>query len=216
MAERDFGRGLDMFNPNQHQNIKVGIIWAWGIGSNSAYCLSKMGIKCKVCDFDAVDTVNTSSQFYGLKDLGKPKVEQLKENIKQMTDEDIEIVNDKYKPEYFEDCQILVLALDSLKVRKEIIEQCKNEQFILDTRMVKKISIINTLYGFQRDTRMEREWVEDADENNQGVRCTEKAICFNALAMASLVGSLVVDYLNGKTLKYQYALDLENYSLFLN
>ena len=211
--ERDFSRGLDMFNPEMHSNIKVWIIWAGWIGSNSAYCLSKMWIKVKVCDFDEVDTVNTSSQFYSMEQLWKPKVEMLKENIKKMCDEDIEIVNDKYKPEYFEDCQILILALDSLAVRKEVVEKCKDEQFILDTRMVKKISQINTLYGFQRDVRMEKEWVETADAENANTRCTEKAVAFNALGMACLVGSLIVDYLNGKTLKYAYWLDLENYRL---
>lgn len=211
--ERDFSRWLDMFNPELHWDKKVGIIWAGGIGSNSAYALAKMGIKVKVCDFDAVDTVNTSSQFYSMEQLWKPKVEMLKENIKKMCDEEIEIVNDKYKPEYFEDCQILILALDSLAVRKEVIEKCKDSQFILDTRMVKKISQINTLYGFQRDTRMEKEWVETADAENANTRCTEKAVAFNALGMACLVGSLVVDYLNGKILKYSYWLDLENYRL---
>lgn len=211
--ERDFSRGLDMFNPDLHQDIKVWIIWAWGIGSNSAYVLAKMWVKVKVCDFDNVDTVNTSSQFYSMTQLDKPKVEALKENIKTMCDEDIEIVNDKYKPEYFEDCQILILALDSLAVRKEVVETCKDDQFILDTRMVKKISQINTLYGFQRETRMEKEWDENADKENEWTRCTEKAVAFNALGMACLVWSLVCDYLNGKVLKYSYWLDLENYRL---
>lgn len=211
--ERDFSRGLDMFNPELHQDIKVGIIWAGWIGSNSAYSLAKMWIKVKVCDFDEVDTVNTSSQFYSMAQLGKPKVEALKENIKTMCDEEIEIVNDKYKPEYFTDCQILVLALDSLAVRKEVVEKCNDDQFILDTRMVKKISQINTLYGFQRDMRMEKEWVETADAENANTRCTEKAVAFNALGMGCLVGSLIVDYINGKVLKYAYWLDLENYRL---
>ena len=123
-----------------------------------------MGLKLKVCDFDEVDTVNTSSQFSGLKDLGKPKVEQLRENIKAMCDEEIEIVNGKYNPDDFKDCQILVLALDSLKVRKEVVETCDDNAFILDTRMVKKSVVVNTLYGFQRDTWIEKERDEKADE----------------------------------------------------
>lgn len=211
--ERDFSRGLEMFNPNLFRDKKVGIIWAWGIGSNSAYCLSKMGLQVKVCDFDNVDLVNTSSQFYGKKDLNKPKVEQLKINISNMADEWIEIINDKYKPEDFEDCDILVLALDSLAVRKQVIENCKDTQFILDTRMVKKISQVNTLYWIQRNSWLEKERDENADKNNEWTRCTEKAIAFNALGMACLVGSLVADYLNWKELKYQYVLDLENYQL---
>lgn len=211
--ERDFSRGLDMFNPNLFKDKKVGIIWAWGIGSNSAYCLSKMGINVKICDFDEVDTVNTSSQFYSITQLGEPKVNALRLNVVSLADEEIEIINDKYRPEYFEDCDILVLALDSLAVRREVIETCKDNQFILDTRMVKKVSLINTLYWFQRDTWLEKEWDENADNNNAWTRCTEKAVAFNALGMASLVGSLVADKLNWKVLKYQYVLDLENYTL---
>ena len=203
--ERDFSRGLDMFNPNLFKDKKVGIIWAWGIGSNSAYCLSKMGINVKICDFDEVDTVNTSSQFYSITQLGEPKVNALRSNVVSLADEEIEIINDKYRPEYFEDCDILVLALDSLAVRREVIETCKDNQFILDTR--------NTLYWFQRDTWLEKEWDENADNNNAWTRCTEKAVAFNALGMASLVGSLVADKLNWKVLKYQYVLDLENYTL---
>lgn len=213
--ERDFSRGLDMFNPNLFSNKKIWIIGAGGIGSNSAYVLSKMWLHCKVCDFDEVDTVNTSSQFYSMNQLGKPKVEMLKENIKKMADEDIEIINGKYEKWMFDDCDILILALDSLAVRKQVIETCKDNQFILDTRMVKKIAQINLLYWIQRNTWLEKEWREDADANNAGTRCTEKAVAFNALWMAALVGSIVADYLNGKELKYQYTLDLESYNLFV-
>lgn len=215
MSERNFDRGLDMFNPNLFRDKKIWIIGAGGIGSNSAYVLSKMGLKVKVCDFDEVDDVNTSSQFYSMDQLWKPKVEMLKENIKQMCDEDIEIVNSKYEPWMFDDCDILILALDSLAVRKQVVETCKDTQFILDTRMVKKIAQINLLYWMQRKTRMEKEWREDADANNAGTRCTEKAVAFNALGMAALVGSIVADYLNGKQLQYQYTLDLESYNLFV-
>lgn len=215
MPERNFDRGLDMFNPNLFRNKKIWIIGAGGIGSNSAYVLSKMGLKVKVCDFDEVDDVNTSSQFYSMDQLWKPKVEMLKQNIKQMCDEDIEIVNSKYEPWMFDDCDILILALDSLAVRKQVVETCKDTQFILDTRMVKKIAQINLLYWMQRKTRMEKEWREDADANNAGTRCTEKAVAFNALGMAALVGSIVADYLNGKQLQYQYTLDLESYNLFV-
>lgn len=211
--ERDFSRGLDMFNPNLYQDKKVGIIWAWGIGSNSAYCLSKMWIKVKVCDFDEVDTVNTSSQFYSLMQLWKQKTVALQENIHMMADEWIEVINDKYKPEYFEDCDVLILALDSLEVRKQVVETCKDTQFILDTRMVKKISLINTFYWMQRQSWIDKEWDENADKNSWETRCTEKAVAFNALGMACLVGSLVADFLKWKVLKYQYVLDLENYTL---
>lgn len=211
--ERDFSRGLDIFNPDNYKDIKIWIIWAWGIGSNSAYVLSKMWLQCKVCDFDEVDMVNTSSQFYGIADLWTPKVEALRTSINAMCDEDIEIVNKKYEPWMFDDCKILILALDSLKVRKEVIETCKDTQFILDTRMEWKLSEINLIYGMQREGRIEKEWKENADELSAWMRCTEKAVAFNAVAMWGLVWAIVSDFLKGKELKYKYILDFENYQL---
>lgn len=219
--ERNFDRWMDLFCPSLFTDKKVGIIWAGWIGSNSAYALAKMGVKVKICDFDNVDDVNTSSQFYGMEQLGKPKVEMLKENIKRMTDEDIEIINGKYEPWMFDDCDVLVLALDSLAVRKQVIETCKDTQFILDTRMLGRYSQVNVLYWMQRDTRMEKEWDENADKINEWTRCTEKAIAFWALGMASLVGSLVSDFFNNQVkpidqrvdFKYQYVLDFTSYVL---
>ena len=78
----------------------------------------------------------------------------------------------------FDDCDILVLALDSLAVRKQVIETCKDTQFILDTRMLGKVSEIYTLYGIQRQHWLDNQRKENADAENEGTRCTEKAIAF--------------------------------------
>lgn len=213
MSDR-FDRGMSMFIPSNYSNIKVGIIGAWWIGSNSTYVLSKMGIHCKVADFDVVEEVNTWSQFYSLEQVWMPKVEALKQNIKKMADEDIEIINWKYNADDFKDCQVLILALDSIDTRKQVIESCADTQFILDTRMVKKLSIVNTLYWIQRDDWIKKEWHEWIDNEDDNTLCSEKAIWFNAMAMAWLVWSLVVDYLNGEQLDYAYNLDLEWYRLY--
>lgn len=213
--ERNFDRGMSMFIPSNYSNIKVWIIGAGWIGSNSAYVLSKMGIKIKICDFDLVEDVNTWSQFYSMEQVGQPKVVALAENIKKMCDEDIEYLFRKYDPKDFEDCQVIILALDSIDTRKTVVENCLDTQFILDTRMVKKFSIINTLYWIQRENRIKKEWHEWIDDEDDNTLCSEKAIAFNAMAMAWMVWALVVDFLNWKQLKYQYNLDLEMYRLFV-
>ena len=212
---------MDLFCPSLFADKKVGIIGAWWIGSNSAYALAKMWVKVKICDFDEVDDVNTSSQFYSLMQKWKQKTVALQENIHMMADERIECKNEKYTPEYFDDCDILVLALDSLAVRKQVIETCKDTQFILDTRMLGKVSEIYCLYGIQRQHWLENQWDENADKENEWTRCTEKAIAFGALWMASLVGALVSDYFNNsvkpldqqKEIKYHYILDLNSFNL---
>lgn len=219
--ERNFDRWMDLFCPSNFEDKKVGIIWAGWIGSNSAYALAKMWVKVKICDFDEVDSVNTSSQFYCMSQLWVSKVGALYNNIVRMADEQIEVVNGKYEPWMFDDCDILVLALDSLAVRKQVIETCKDTQFILDTRMLGKVSEIYTLYGIQRQRWLDNQWKENADAENEGTRCTEKAIAFWALWMASMVGALVSDYLNNsikpidqrKEFKYHYILDLESFNL---
>ena len=45
-----------------------------GIGSNAAYCLSRLGLKSMfLIDDDIVETGNINGQFYSFDDLQKPK-----------------------------------------------------------------------------------------------------------------------------------------------
>lgn len=214
--ESRFDRQASLQNNDRRKELKVCVVWAWGIGSNSVYCLAKQGIEhIKCIDFDKVEIENTGSQFYTEKDIGKLKVEALQEQVLEQTWVKIDIVKSKYKNTNINGYDIVVLALDNLETRKQIVEDCANTQIILDTRMVKRISQCFSFYGFQKQRRFEECYTEDAN-TVQEVACTEKAIAHNALMMAWIVGSLVCDVCNNKPLPRKVQCDMSNYVLSSN
>ena len=214
--ESRFDRQTSLQNNDKRKELSVCVVWAWWIGSNAVYCLAKQGIEhIKVVDFDKVEIENTGSQFYTEKHIWKYKVEALQEQILEQTGVKIDTVKTKYKASNINGYDIIVLALDNLETRKQVVEDCDSWQIILDTRMVKRISQCFSFYGFQKDR-----WFEECyttDENTiQEVACTEKAIAHNALMMAWIVGSLVCDICNNKPLPRKVQCDMVNYVLASN
>lgn len=209
-----YSRQQSIQDEERRKNLKVLIVWAGGIGSNSTYVLAKQWIEnIKVVDFDTVELENTGSQLYNLSNVWQPKVEALQKNIKEFVGADIKIHNWKFTKSMVKGYDVIVLALDSLEVRKQVVECAEDYQIILDTRMVKKMAQCICFYGFQKDRWLAEKYTTD-DNAIQEAMCTEKAIAFNASIMAGLVGSLVCDICNNKILKWNYFFDMENYQLY--
>lgn len=148
----NYSRGIDIFNPITFDK-SILIVGAGGIGSTTAYTLAKMGItNITVMDGDEVELHNCSSQFYNSTQVGEKKVTALVKNIETMADVTISTFEDffdKDNPDhvsFIQSFDILILALDSIDVRKDVIESAASHQFIIDPRMVKQIAIVNTLF----------------------------------------------------------------------
>src|SRR5690554_7355564 len=59
--------------------------------------LAKLGItNITVWDFDVVEEHNVPNQLFGLNDIGKPKVEALKQIVAEHTGTEINIKNEKF------------------------------------------------------------------------------------------------------------------------
>ena len=211
-----FDRQSSLQENDGRKELKVCVVGAGWIGSNSVYCLAKQGIEhIKCVDFDKVEIENTGSQFYTEKDIWKYKVEALQEQVLEQTGVKIDIVKSKYRSSNIKGYDIIVLALDNLETRKAIVEDVEDTQVVLDTRMVKRISQCFSFYGFQKERWFEQCYT--TDENTiQEVACTEKAIAHNALMMAWIVGSLVCDVCNNKPLPRKVQCDMGNYVLSSN
>lgn len=211
-----FARQSSLQNDDRRKELKICVVGAGWIGSNSTYCLAKQGIEnIKVIDFDKVEIENTWSQFYTEKHIGMYKVEALQQQVLEQTWIKIDIVKTKYKKTNIKGYDIIILALDSLEVRKQVVEDAEWGQIILDTRMVKRICQCFSFYWFQKER-----WFQEcytADENAvQEVACTEKAIAHNALIMAWIVWSLVCDICNNKPLPRRVQSDMSSYVLSSN
>ena len=120
----------------KHEKIKkklrsstVGIAGLGGLGSNAAISFARSGIdKLVLVDFDKVEEKNLDRQYYFLDQVGKSKVEALKENIKKINPEvKVETHNLKLekgsmeKP--FQNVDVVIEALDDAKTKADFIEE---------------------------------------------------------------------------------------------
>lgn len=111
------------------QNTVVGIAGAGGLGSNCAFCLARSGIRnFIIVDFDRIDYSNLNRQFYFYEQVGKPKVEALKQNLLAIQPNlDIKIHQEKLEStnlgQYFSDCDVIVEAFDSAEYKQMLLEE---------------------------------------------------------------------------------------------
>ena len=107
----------------------IGIAGAGGLGSNAAVALARAGVGCLlIVDFDRVEVSNLSRQYYFLEQVGKYKVEALKENIERAVNGcRIIALNRRLEPgkmaEPFREVDIVIEALDKAKYKARLIEE---------------------------------------------------------------------------------------------
>ena len=117
-----YHRQLDIFDPDKHAS-SVAIIGAGAIGSSTVLALAKMGIgPLTVYDGDTVEPRNQPGQIYGLDDVGKPKVTALARIILNLADIGIITHHRDWQPGELPAAPVLVSAVDSMKVRREIFD----------------------------------------------------------------------------------------------
>jgi len=107
----------------------VGIAGLGGLGSNAAVSLARVGIgRLVLVDFDKVEESNLNRQYYFIDQIGKDKIDALKENIEKINPEvKIEIINQKLlkgsMEEPFKDVDVVIESLDSAETKATFIEE---------------------------------------------------------------------------------------------
>ncbi|NLZ48779.1 MAG: sulfur carrier protein ThiS adenylyltransferase ThiF [Clostridiales bacterium] len=119
------------------QSVKIGIAGAGGLGSNCAFNLVRSGFnKLLIVDYDRVEYSNLNRQFFFYKQVGKYKVEVLKENL-LLINPDLKIQTYNLKIEennikhIFRDCDIIVEAFDKAVYKKMLVESYINSGKLL-------------------------------------------------------------------------------------
>ncbi len=126
--EQALGRYLSPEQLDKIRSVKVAIAGAGGLGSNCAVALVRTGFRhIKIADFDVVDYSNLNRQFYFSGQAGRTKVEALRENLSLINPAVyIEIAQIKLEVgnvlEIFDDCNVVVEALDRAECKRLIVE----------------------------------------------------------------------------------------------
>lgn len=110
------------------KTMRIGIAGAGGLGSNCAAMLVRSGFsRLTVVDFDQVECKNLNRQFYFQHQIGKSKVEALRDNLLAISP-DLELTMLPVRIEQhnvaaiFKDCEVIVEALDRADYKKLLVE----------------------------------------------------------------------------------------------
>lgn len=189
----DYLRQLDIFNPIK-QKYRIVVLGAGSLGSFITLNLAKLGFNnIEVWDYDKVDDINIPNQFYRLKDVGKFKVDALKELVKEFTDIDIKIKNEELTKKtklYLDLNNIYILTFDTLKARRLVFEILKDVSCkVLDIRAGGEefnIQVINTM----RYDNIKK-WDDSFNITPTDLPCSAKSIIYTNLIIAGEVCNLV-------------------------
>lgn len=132
----------------------VAIAGAGGIGSQIAYLLTRAGVgHLKLIDFDCVELNNLHRQQYRVSDIGRPKVEALKEQL-LLVNPFLEIeavqtrVTEENMKELFSGADMVIEAFD----RPE--EKAKLVNFCLEHFPEKKLIANSGMAGYGKSNRI--------------------------------------------------------------
>jgi sulfur carrier protein ThiS adenylyltransferase len=108
----------------------VGIAGAGGLGSNVAVSLARAGVgRLVIADFDTIEPSNLNRQQYTIDQVGRVKVEALKENLLRINPFSVYEIHNvritrKNAADVFRSVDVLVEAFDRAEAKEMLIETC--------------------------------------------------------------------------------------------
>lgn len=210
-----------------NMNTPITVIGVGSIGSYATLALAKLGFtNILVIDDGIVEEENIAPQLYRLSDIGRPKVDALKVQVKAMTGSELRVFNGRMDihersitSKALEEAMslqfreanpiatdtipaITIMACDSMEARKNIFNFFKftwatSDDFYIDARMA--IEFL-TIYSFRHteDNAKDYESTLFSDADAVQEACTNKAISYTSAIAGGLIAKNVLDLLNDK------------------
>lgn len=173
----------------------ITVIGAGAIGSFTVLSLAKMGFRnITVYDFDKVSEENMNCQWYRISDIGRPKVEALKDAVHSYSGVEINENDKKYEGGRLHG--IVISAVDSMSVRKTIWQSVKDSPFVswlIDPRMASEYAVSFVMNPNDDKDKESYEKTLHSDEGGVQERCTAKATIYTSTMIAGYVAKHVKD-----------------------
>jgi hypothetical protein len=180
-------RHASLFNANEYSNKKIVIVGAGTIGSWTALCLAKMGISnIHLYDNDTVEVHNIGTQLFGALDVGNSKVSSVYHIVSDLTGACIVEHNEKLTTPPI-DTDILILAVDSLQARKELLAGWIGH--VIDGRMGGE--------GFEVHYATKGDNIVVPSEASEDL-CTAKGIAYVSMGIAAEIANITKRILKGQ------------------
>ncbi len=215
-----YWRQLDILAPKDMQDTKVTLIGCGGIGSPTALVLAKMGLPhIKLYDGDTVEEHNLPNQLLpmlnpkGESTIGQFKSITLWEMLQPITLNVVEAYPDYWSGQFLDG--IVISAVDSMKVRKEIWAGVKHDAQFVDLYVEGRMGAeVGSVYAIDPKNETDAKWYEDNflydDADALETPCTARAIIYNTFMLAALIGRQVKNHLTGGRVPREIIMDIGN------
>jgi len=212
-------RQKDLFDPIK-QRFKIIVLGTGAIGSFVTLNLAKLGFNdILVYDYDKVESYNIPNQFFKISDIGKFKVDALKETVKEFADVDIETEKKKVtkNTEFPVGLNnLFILAFDTLRERKKIFNKLKEIRncYVMDIRVGGEEYNIQTINLF-KDEEI-KEWEKSFNIIPAELSCSAKSICYTNLSVTSEVCNIVKKLNNNEKYPTRLIRHMRSYRIINN
>ena len=179
------------------------IVGCGAIGSSVATQLARLGgNKFYLYDFDKVGIENIGVSQYIDEDIGKSKVQALRSHLWNIDNHIIsDITIGKFKHYQGKEDDILILGLDSMSARMEIVKllaECPvKPAFVIDGRMGAE-QYQQYIYDNITVKKYEKDWYSDEDSDPEP--CTRKATSY----CSNMSGSFISNSIKNLVMKQPY------------
>ncbi len=127
----DLSKSYEFFQPEKY-DVRIHIIGCGSVGSTLAENLARCGVtKMTLWDFDTVESHNIVNQMFRQQDIGKPKVEALKDiltDINPYIGDDVELQPKGWQGKMLSG--IIFLCVDSIELRRQIVEKHMDSPYV--------------------------------------------------------------------------------------
>lgn len=205
-------RQADLVDSSIFEN-SISVVGAGAIGSFTVLTLAKMGFRrFTVYDHDIVSDENIANQFYRYADRGSMKVSALQRMI-----HDFEGITINTRAQRWDNTQRLegyvVMAVDSMAVRNQIYQFIKRNSDVygfVDGRMGGQQAELYSVDLLETSHRKIYEQYLWSDSEASELPCTQKAVMYNVLWIASQIANNLRLMMEDKPFPNVMLMDFEN------
>lgn len=213
----NLNKHIEFFNPAKLIDKEVHVIGVGAVGSYIALTLAKLGLKTiYIWDFDTVEEHNITNQVYTHNDIGKLKTEALKEHLLASNPNMDVRCRGKYEHQNLKG--IIYLTVDSMKLRKSILEELRYNPFIklvIDGRIgLEKGQVITTVWNNQDKIKnhIELSDFDDKESDAPISACgTTLSVAPSVLLTAQYAIAQLINYVNEKQIHQLILFDAFNF-----
>lgn len=198
------------------QKRDILLIGAGGIGSWVGLCLARIGCDLYVVDMDTVETHNLAGQMFTMADIGKSKVESLKDICSMMGGViNVSFSKEKYTEESFTN-HIVVMAVDNMKTRnlafnkwvdfvQSLPEEERKDCLFIDGRLLaedyRAYAVTPDRIEEYRKTLFDVE-----DKEAEQILCTLKSTTHCAMGIAHDMVSMLSNFATNRAYSKEYGI----------